>query len=371
MYSYFPTWGVSNFSGWGLGSVANSWVYSGYTNPYYSTVVATQPAQTTVVYDYSQPINVSAAPPDTSVAESTEQVFSAARDSFKAGDYQRALDLTDQVLKQTPNVAVVHEFRALCLFALKRYDQAAAVAYSVLTAGPGWNWTTLVGLYPDVDTYTNQLRGLEAYARSNSSSASANFLLAYQYLVQGNKDAAGTMFERVVQLQPKDELSASFAKLYKKSAEVAAAGADQRAAAQAVQPTTPGAAAQPENVAANQPASSPTAPAPAAADEAEEQQPPPPPPANLLGVWKAQASPDVSIALTLQKDGQFAWEVDNKGKKQSISGQAGFDKGTLALLQQEGDPLIGKVTMDGDSKFVFAPAGAGEKGAGLTFKKTS
>ena len=34
-------------------------------------------------------------------------------------------DLSDQVLKQTPNAEVVHEFRALCLFALKRYDEAA------------------------------------------------------------------------------------------------------------------------------------------------------------------------------------------------------------------------------------------------------
>ena len=46
---------------------------------------------------------MTAAPPDAAVTESTEQVFSAARDSFMAGDYQRALDLSDQVLKQTPN----------------------------------------------------------------------------------------------------------------------------------------------------------------------------------------------------------------------------------------------------------------------------
>ena len=111
-----------------------------------------------VVYDYSQPINVDAAPPNPSAADSSEQVFSAARDSFKAGDYQRALELIDQVIKETPNAPVAHEFRALCLFALKRFDEAATVAYAVLSAGPCWNWSTLVGLYPDVDTYTNQLR---------------------------------------------------------------------------------------------------------------------------------------------------------------------------------------------------------------------
>ncbi len=74
----------------------------------------------------------------------------------------------------------------------------------------------MVGLYPDVDTYTNQFRALEAYVRSNPTSASVQFLLAYQYLAQGNNEAAGTMFDRVVQLVPNDQLSASFAKLYKK-----------------------------------------------------------------------------------------------------------------------------------------------------------
>ena len=164
--------------------MASSWAYSGYTNPYYATVIAAQPAQTTVVYDYSQPINVTSPPPDASVAESNEQVFSAARDSFKAGDYSRALDLTDQVLKQTPNEAVVQSSAPLSV-RLKRYDEAASVNYAVLTAGPGWNWSTMVGLYPDVDTYTNQLRALEAYARSNPSSASRSFCWRINTLLKG------------------------------------------------------------------------------------------------------------------------------------------------------------------------------------------
>jgi len=370
MYNYFPTWGMSTYSGWGLGSVANTWVYSGYTNPYYATVVAAQPAQTTVVYDYSQPINVTSAPPDPTVATSTEQVFSAARDSFKAGDYQRALDLADQVLKQTPNVAVVHEFRVLCLFALKRYDEAAAVDYTVLTAGPGWNWSTLVGLYPDVDTYTNQLRALEAYAKSTPNSASAQFLLAYFYMVQGNNDAAGAQFERVVQLQPQDQLSSSFAKLYKKAAEQPAPDTTiqptQSVAQNQAQP--PAAPPGPPPTVANneQPA---TSPAQTGTTADQQQAPPPPPPAELVGKWKAQPAPDVTIALAIQADGQFAWEVDTKGQKQTISGHAGFKDNTLALLQPEGPPLVGKVTQQGTNKFLFAPSGAGDKGSGLSFTK--
>ena len=51
--------------------------------------------------------------------------FDQARMSFQVGDYQQALSLTDQALAKMPNDAAMHEFRALCLFALQRYDEAA------------------------------------------------------------------------------------------------------------------------------------------------------------------------------------------------------------------------------------------------------
>ena len=97
--------------------------------------------------------------------------------------------------------------------------------------------------------------------------------------------------------------------------------------------------------------------------------PPPPPPAELVGNWKAQPAPDVAIALAIQADGKFSWEVDTKGQKQIISGNAGFKDNTLALLQPEGPPLVGKVTQQGPNTFLFAPSGAGDKGAGLNFTK--
>ncbi len=351
IYDYFPTWGMSTYGAWGLAPVASTMLYSGYTNPYYQTVIAAQPAQTTIVYDYSQPINVTSAPPDPAAAETTEQVFSTARDSFKAGDYQRALDLADQVLKQTPNAPIVHEFRALVLFALKRYDEAAAVAYAVLSAGPGWNWSTLAGLYPDVETYTNQLRALEAYAQSNPGSASPQFLLGYHYLVEGHNDAAAAQFEKVTQIQPNESLSASFVKVLRKASE---------------------AQSQPETQAQTQVAAAPTndQPIPTAPNPAQEQpETPPPPPANLVGTWKAQPTPDLSISLTIQADGKFTWQVDSKGQKETLTGQAGFKDSTLALLQAEGPPLVGKVSDEAAGKFVFTPAGAGDKAPGLTFTK--
>ena len=89
----------------------------------------------------------------------------------------------------------------------------------------------------------------------------------------------------------------------------------------------------------------------------------------MAGTWKAQPAPDVAITLTLQEDGEFAWEVDSKGQKQSLAGKAGFKDNELAPFQQEGPPLIGKVTQTEPNKFVFAPTGSGDKAPGLTFTK--
>ena len=83
-------------------------------------------------------------------------LFDQARAAFARGDYQQSLDLCDQTLKTMPNDAVVHEFRSLALFALQRYRDAAAAAYAVLSAGPGWDWTTLSSLYGNVADYTTQ-----------------------------------------------------------------------------------------------------------------------------------------------------------------------------------------------------------------------
>ena len=143
-----------------------------------TATAATRSSQQPVVYDYSQPINPQSAPPDETVVSQATTVFDSAREAFKNGDYAKALELVDQALKTTPNDAALHEFRALCLFALKRYDEAAAVLYAVLSVGPGWDWTTLISLYGDPETYTQQLRALESYCSQHPQSAAARFVLA-------------------------------------------------------------------------------------------------------------------------------------------------------------------------------------------------
>jgi tetratricopeptide (TPR) repeat protein len=213
----------------------------GYSNPYYEA-----PADTTVVVqptlDYSTaipaPTVAQAAiayppPPDQQVLDAGEALptteppapdtqdetvanankqFDAARDAFKGGDYARSQALVEKGIELLPSDATLHEFRALTLFAQGRYKDAAATLYAVLAAGPGWDWTTMRGLYPDEDTYTRQLRALENYVRKDPQSADARFVLAYQYLVLGVKDEAAKQLQGVVNVQPQDKLSAALVK---------------------------------------------------------------------------------------------------------------------------------------------------------------
>jgi tetratricopeptide (TPR) repeat protein len=370
VYDYFPTWGVSGMDGWGLGSVASDWLSNNYSNPYNTSVVATQPASTTIVYDYSQPINVTVAPPDQSAADSSEQVFSGARGAFKGGDYQRALDLTDQAIKITPNIPVIHEFRSLCLFALGRYDEAASVAYAVLSAGPCWNWSTLVGLYSDVETYTKQLRGLEAAIRAKSNAIPPRFLLAYHYLVEGNNDAAAKEFATVARVAPEDQLSTSFAKTLAIAKEPATAPpAEAPTAVAGAQPTTTDGKPLVATTASVANASVPgTVPAPDATASTAPAEAPPPPPSDLVGTWKAAPAADTNITLALEADGAFKWDVTKKGKQtDSVAGRAYFINDVLSLTHENGPPLAGKIESKDASKFVFRLMGGGSKAPAFTF----
>jgi len=140
------------------------------------------------------------------------KLFDNARAAFKQGDYAKAQELADKAIELLPSDATLHEFRALALFAQKKYKEAAAGLYAVLAAGPGWNWETMSKLYANADTYTKQLRGLEAYMREHPKDAYGHFLQAYHYLVLGSKDAAVQQLKQVVQLEPKDKLSAALVK---------------------------------------------------------------------------------------------------------------------------------------------------------------
>jgi thioredoxin-like negative regulator of GroEL len=162
--------------------------------------------------DYSEPIPV---PTDTQEANTDEDTvtdtmnhFANARALFKDGRYAEATAEVDTAIGELPGDRTMHEFRALTLFARGLYDQAAAAVYAVLAQGSGWDWQTMSGLYDSRDTYTAQLRALEAFIWDHPRDAAARFLLAYHYLVIDDRGAALTQLQVVVKVRPEDRLSA-------------------------------------------------------------------------------------------------------------------------------------------------------------------
>jgi tetratricopeptide (TPR) repeat protein len=222
-----------------------------YSNPYYVAPPAT--IEVNPVFNYSSPIPVpvdssttteyiapteipievdtpappppdssdeaSAKPDDAKAAEQSareaeaKRIFEEAAEDFKKEDYTAALDKTNKALEQLPSDSFLHEFRALVLFAQKKYQDAAAGIYAVLAVRPGWDWDTMRSFYADPKTYEKQLRALEDFVKENANDGAASFLLAYHYLVLNSKEAAIKQLEHTVKIQPKDELSAQLLKM--------------------------------------------------------------------------------------------------------------------------------------------------------------
>ncbi|ODT96243.1 MAG: hypothetical protein ABS79_08120 [Planctomycetes bacterium SCN 63-9] len=193
---------AAGLASWKVGSAVYDWGYAPYTNPYHRAA-----GSPSAPFDYARPIDTESPAPNAVATDTAIAILDAARAAFKSGDYLKALGLTDKVLRTLPNDSAVHELRALALFALKRYDEAAATLHAVLSVGPGWDWTTLARLYGKGDAYTAQLRALEDYRDEHPDSASAHFVLAYHYLTAGHVEIAEEELKEAARLKPQDQLT--------------------------------------------------------------------------------------------------------------------------------------------------------------------
>jgi tetratricopeptide (TPR) repeat protein len=344
-YGGYGGWGGygygSGVGAWGMGSPMYGWGYSNYNNAYYGlgpiggggnqAPVRSGPPP----FDYSQPISTTVAAPAAPVAVKATAGFDQARDAFKQGNYALAVQLGEQALGQMPNDPNIHQFLALGLFAQGQYDQAAAPLYAVLTIGPGWNWTTLIGAYAEADAYTQQIRALEAYVKANPQSAPAHFVLGYHYLTQGHNDAAAKQFEHAAGLQPSDKLSAQLAAQLQPPAS---------------QPPSADGAAPPTATASTEPASQ----------------------GKLAGRWATTPAKDAQVALAINDDGNFTWAVTSTGKPaKTITGKFTFANGVLTLAGQDGQigALAGQVAWQDDNHMTFRVLGAPQDDPGLKFER--
>jgi tetratricopeptide (TPR) repeat protein len=314
---------------WAAGSLFYDTGYSSYENPYYvpTTTVVESPA-----INYSQPIVTTTVLPEPTAPTVVAAVSDSdqARDAFYQGDYAKALASVDTALAKTPGDTVLHELRALCLFAMKNYKEAAATLYAVLSVAPGWDWTTMSSLYPSVDTYTQQLRALEGYVRQNPHSADARFDLAYHYLTAGHRDEAANQLKDLVRLSPNDQVSRQLLTM------IAPSESGSPSAAPAALPAT-------------------------------EPEPKRTAPSNIFGNWKAPATGGGTVELSLAEDGRFTWKVTRGDKSQTFSGQYELTGTALVLEYSSGGTMVARVNAEGADRFVFKMVGAAPNDPGLTF----
>jgi uncharacterized protein (TIGR03066 family) len=313
-------WGTTM---WGINRLAYGFGYWGYDNPYYSE-------------DYSYPVDYSQPLPEVFAVEQPAGEaapgmtdFDAARAAFYQGDYAAALASTDKALATLPNDPIIHEFRALVLFAQSKYPESAAGLYSVLSVGPGWDWTTLISLYPNVEVYTTQLRGLEAYVNQHPNAADARFVLAYHYLTQGNKDAAAKHYKLLYEKSPQDNVLKELALM------------------------TGG----PESIGA------PTTSAVPAATSVKIDA------AELVGRWSAAGESGAKFVLELTQEGNFTWTYSQDGKSQTVEGVFALDGDVLAMEPETGGTMLAQVTQPRGGSFAFALLGAPPGDPGLKFAK--
>jgi tetratricopeptide (TPR) repeat protein len=362
-YGWSPLgWGLG---AWGLGSLGYNSGYLGYSNPYYNG------SDSYGSYNYSQPIPVAydaAGPAAAGGVNPADGILNDAVAAFKVNDYAAALNIANKGITQFPDDSVLHEFRALVLFATGSYQPAAAAIHSLLAVGPGWDWTTLSSMYADASIYTEQLRKLESFVRSHSKDGAARFLLAYQYLSSGNVDAAESQLAQVVKLVPNDRVAADLLKM--------------ATASQDGHPTEIGAAK----------------PAPQPAGESNPTAMPIDP-ARLVGTWKASRDDGSMFELTLGKNSTFDWKFTQKQLQtpadaataqrasdqnfrnpdlkrfvadrspQEFGGTYTIEKNVLALQRKNGGSLIAEVTPGGDGNFNFKLLGGPADDPGLAFSR--
>ena len=318
---------------WGVNRLAYGFGYWGYSNPYYTE---SYPVDGGVALDYSQPIAVDSVPAASAQPAAVEAAppamtdFDSARQSFYQGNYSAALASTNKALAAMPNDPIIHEFRSLVLFAQGKYHEAAAGLYSVLSVGPGWDWTTLSSLYPNVEAYTQQLRALEAMVKTNPQAADARFVLAYHYLTCGSKDAAASQLKKLYQQTPQDMLIKQLLLM------------------------TGG----PEAIGATPPLSDlekPPQTAVAAAD--------------LVGNWAASGQNNTKFGLGLTQDGNFSWSFTQSGKTQTVKGVYAVDGNVLAMEPESGGVMLAEVTQPAGGNFSFQLLGAPPGDPGLKFVK--
>lgn len=311
--------------GWGLpawlvGPMVYDWGYSPFVNPY----LADRPAGVAQPAPYASPIPALSAPPTATLVDEALRDFAAAREAFRRDDYAEALRQVDAALVLMPGDPSIQEFRGLTLMAMRRYREAAEVLHSVVAVVPGWDWLTMTRLYRDADTFTRQLRDLEAFTVANPRSAAGHFLLAYLYLTTGYADDAAAQLDEVVALSPSDSLAGRLVGALRARKRDASAPGGQRGGGSG----------------------------------------------NLAGRWIARPRPDTTITLEVQANGRLVWKIVTPRQTREFDGFAAYTDGILALSQDPDNAMDARVVWTDPRHFRLRLLEAQDDDPGLAFERS-
>jgi tetratricopeptide (TPR) repeat protein len=254
---------------------------------------------------------------------------------FKEASFRDALSEFNLALTKLPGDPIVHEVRALTLFAIGDFKGAAANLNAFLASSPGMDWTTMSGLYGDIGLYTDQLRKLEQFTKANPTDAASHFVLAYHYLVMDADEAAIAALKVVVANQPKDVVA-------------------RRMLDALVPPATATASAPAANT-------TPPAPPATAGDAAPET--------DLVGSWVAQAK-DTKIELAITEDSKFKWSATTKEQPPVVlTGILTSHVDGLELTNPDQGTIAGGVRSNGQDSWNFMISGSPPNDPGLKFTR--
>jgi hypothetical protein len=137
---------------------------------------------------------------------SPDQELADAKRALRQGRYEDVIGIVERVMNGSRGGVEAAQIRALALFAMQKYDQAAADAYRVLQSEAAWDWQALRQMCASRPIYVQQLRSLQAAAAQPMASAGVHFLLAYHCLMLDQSDAARAELVKTKQLQPENRL---------------------------------------------------------------------------------------------------------------------------------------------------------------------
>jgi tetratricopeptide (TPR) repeat protein len=291
---------------------------------------------------YNQPITVVAAQtiPESTEAEEqqaakSESFINTALSEFKQQNFLGALESVNKAIAESPGDGAFHEFRALVLFALGKYPEAAGVLNPILVSSPGWDWSTMIQFYGSPDTYTEQLRKLEEYSVANSESAPVQFLLGYHYMIGTHLEAASAAFAKAAELEPADRVASQLAEL---AASSTTTGEETDLAGEEATPMT-----DPKEI-------------------LELDQ--------ILGSWKADNGENGVVTLMLSAEGGFTWKFEGgEGEPFEMQGEFNLGQSNLLTLDANESQMVGTVSISPEGGLNFVLAGGPPGDPGLQFDK--